>query len=245
MRSQIQTLSLVALCLWLSLASLQAQVTSGSVSGTVVDAQGALVPGAKVTLTDEVQATTRSMNSNNDGIFFFTPVLPSTYTVVIESAGFKKFEKTGIKVSPGDRVEVLGINLEVGAVTESVMVEANAIALETETAQHKSAIIGHSVVDMPIVDRNFMRLVQVVPGYASGDQYAANINGNRNDSMSIKLDGVSNMDSGVNMCCSTWINLDTIAEVNIVTNASSVAVGHSGGASVQVTTKGGSKEFHG
>jgi hypothetical protein len=236
---------MAVLCLWLSLASLQAQVTSGSVSGTVVDAQGALVPGAKVTLTDEAQATTRSMNSSSDGIFFFTPVLPSTYTVAIEAAGFKKLEKTGIKVSPGDRVEVAGINLEVGAVTESVMVEANAIALETETAQHKSAILGRMVVDLPIVDRNFMRLVAAVPGYASGDQYSANINGNRNDSMSIKLDGISNMDSGVNMCCSTWINLDTIAEVNIVTNASSVAVGHSGGASVQVTTKGGTRDFHG
>ena len=152
MRPRIQTLLMAALCLWLSLASSQAQVTSGSVSGTVVDIQGALVPGAKVTLTDEVQATTRSMNSSSDGNFYFTPVLPSTYTVVVEAAGFKKFEKTGIKVSPGDRVEVAGITLDVGAVTESVMVEANAIALETETAQHKSAIIGQAVVDMPIVD---------------------------------------------------------------------------------------------
>jgi hypothetical protein len=236
---------MATLCLWLSLASSQAQVTSGSVSGTVIDSQGAAVPGAKVTLTDAVQATTRTMNSSAEGNFFFTPVLPSTYTVVVESAGFKKFEKTGIKVSPGDRMDVPDIKLEVGALTESVMVEANAVALETETAQHKSAIIGQTLLDMPIVDRNFMRLVQVVPGYAGGDQYSGNINGNRNDSMSIKLDGISNMDSGVNMCCSTWINLDTIAEVNIVTNSSSVAVGHSGGASVQVVTKGGTRQFHG
>ena len=226
-------------------ASVQAQVTSGSVSGTVVDSQGAIVPGAKVTLTDEVQATTRSMNSSSEGNFYFTPVLPSTYTVVVEVPGFKKSEKKGIKVSPGDHVDVAEMKLEVGAIAESISVQADTIALETETAQHKSAIIGQQVVDMPIVDRNFLRLIQVVPGYAGGDQYSANINGNRNDSMSIKLDGISNMDSGVNMCCSTWINMDTIAEVNIVTNTAAAAVGHSGGAAVTVTTRGGTKEFHG
>src|SRR5664279_2339466 len=245
MKSTSRTLLMVGLCLLLSLASLYAQVTSGSVSGTVLDAQGAVVPNAKVTLIDEVQATTRIMNSSSDGNFYFTPVLPSNYTVAIEIAGFKKFEKKGIKVSPGDRIDVAGIKLDIGAVTETVAVEANAIALETESAQHKTGIIGQQVMDMPIVDRNFLRVLQVVPGYAGGDQYSANINGNRNDSMSIKLDGISNMDSGVNMCCSTWINMDTIAEVNVVTNSASVQYGHSGGASVQVVTKGGTKEFHG
>ena len=245
MRSRIQTFLMAAICLWLSLSLSPAQVTSGSVSGTVIDSQGAVVPSAKVTLIDEVQATTRTMSSSSEGIFFFTPVLPSTYMVVVEAPGFKKFEKKGIKVSPGDRIDVGEIRLDVGSVSDSVVVQADAIALETESAQHKSAIIGQLVVDIPVVDRNFMRLVSGVPGYAQGDQYSGNINGNRNDSMSIKLDGISNMDSGVNMCCATWINLDTIAEVNIVTNAASVAVGHSGGASVQVTTKGGTKEFHG
>src|SRR6185369_7319186 len=99
-------------------ASLQAQVTSGSVSGTVLDSQGAIIPGAKITLVDELQATTRSMSSSSEGIFYFTPVLPSTYTVVIESAGFKKFEKKGIKVSPGDRVDIADIKMDIGALAE-------------------------------------------------------------------------------------------------------------------------------
>jgi hypothetical protein len=231
--------------MWLSLALLQAQVTSGSVSGTVVDAQGALVPGAKVTLTDQVQATTRTMNASSDGNFFFTPVLPSTYRVTIEAPGFKKFEKSDVQVGLGDRVEVAAIKLEVGAVTESVVVEANAISLDTETAQHKSSVIGQSVVDMPVVDRNFMNLLQVVPGAVGVSAYGGNFNGNRNDNMSVKLDGISNMDSGVNMCCSTWVNMDTIEEINVVTNSAAAAVGHSGGAAVTVTTKGGTKDFHG
>ena len=245
MRTILQTLSAAALCLCLSSGLLHAQVTSGSVVGTVVDAQGALVPGAKVTLTDQVQATTRTQNASTDGNFFFTPVLPSTYRVTVEAPGFKKFEKSDIKVGLGDRVEVSGIKLDIGAVTESVVVEANAISLETETAQHKSSVIGQSVVDMPIVDRNFMNLLQVVPGAVGISAYGGNFNGNRNDNMSVKLDGISNMDSGVNQCCSTWINMDTIEEINVVTNSASAAVGHSGGAAVTVTTKGGTREFHG
>jgi hypothetical protein len=226
-------------------ASMQAQVVSGSVSGTVSDSQGAVVPGARVTLIDEVQATTRTMNTTGEGNFFFTPVLPSTYTVAIESNGFKRYEKKGIKVSPGDRIEVSDIRLDIGATTETVEVTASAVALETETAQQKSGIIGQQIVDMPIVDRNFMRVLQVVPGYAGGNEYAANVNGNRNDSMSVKLDGISNMDSGVNQCCSTWVNMDTIAEVTVVTNTASVQYGHSGGAAINVVTKGGTKDFHG
>src|SRR5664280_2500972 len=136
------TLAMVLGLVLLPWASLQAQVTSGSVSGTVLDAQGAVVPGAKVTLTDEVQATMRTMNTSSEGNFYFTPVLPSTYTVVVEAPGFKKFEKTGIKVSPGDRIDVAEIKLDVGTLAESIVVQANAISLETETAQHKSAIIG-------------------------------------------------------------------------------------------------------
>jgi len=192
MTLKLQTLLAASFCLCLSFVSAHAQVTSGSVSGTVVDQQGSVVPGAKVTLTDEVQATTRSMVTNAEGTFSFTPVLPSTYTVVVEAAGFKKFEQKGIQVSPADRVEVAAIKLDVGAVTETVAVQGSAVTLETETAQHKTATIGQAVVDMPIVAPNFLRVLQVVPGYAGGDQYSANINGNRNDSMSIKLDGISN-----------------------------------------------------
>src|SRR5271157_3783037 len=102
MRRILQTLTAATLCLWLSSGLLHAQVTSGSLSGTVVDAQGALVPGAKVTLTDQVQATTRTQNASSDGNFFFTPVLPSTYRVTIEAPGFKKFEKSDVQVGLGD-----------------------------------------------------------------------------------------------------------------------------------------------
>ena len=77
------------------------------------------------------------------------------------------------------------------------------------------------------------------------NRYNANVNGARNDELSVKLDGMSNMDSGVNMCCSTWVNPDTIAEFRVVTNAATAEFGHAGGPMISVVTKGGSKQFHG
>jgi Carboxypeptidase regulatory-like domain len=236
----------VALCLALvPLASLHAQVVSGSVSGVVTDGQGAAIPGAKVTLVDQLQTTSRTIGSSAEGTFNFTPVLASTYTLVIESTGFKKYERKNIAVHPADQLQLPDLKLEIGTITETLTVEASAVSLKTETVQLDTVLTGDQATDLPIVDRGFLGLLQVIPGYASGDQYSANINGNRSDNMSIKLDGMTNMDSGVNTCCATWVNPDTIAEMKVATNAQSASIGHAGGASVMVVTKSGSQTFHG
>lgn len=233
---------------WLVLgltAPLHAQVSSASVSGIVVDVQGAAIPNAKVTLSDQDRATTRSLMASALGNFTFTPVSPSTYRLDIEAPGFKKLEKIGIIVYANDQLEVPDLKLSVGAVNETVTIQANSVELQTETAQRDTVLTGQQAVDLPIVDRGFLGLLQVIPGFAGGDRFSANVNGNRNDNMSIKLDGISNMDSGVNMCCATWVNLDTIQEFKVITNTMSADIGHSGGASVSVVTKGGTREIHG
>src|SRR5262245_3788945 len=158
MRFKIRTLIAVVCLMLFGTAALLAQVTSGAVTGTVTDPQGAVIPGAKIILIDEVQATTRALDSSAEGTFTFTPVLPSTYTLAVEAGGFKKFEKRGIKVSPGDRIEVSDIKLTVGSVSETLTVEANAIALKTETAQRDSVLVSEQIVDAPIVDRKSTRL---------------------------------------------------------------------------------------
>ncbi len=232
---------LLALCS----AAAYAQVSSGSVAGTVTDAQGAVVPGAKVTLTDTDQNTGRTVTASAEGTFTFTPVVAATYSVLVEAKGFKKYEKRDIIVHPNDHVGLDDIRLEVGATSDVVTIEANAVQLQTESVQRDSLLTGQQIVDLPIVDRSFMSLLQVTPGFTVGDRYSSNINGNRNDSMSIKVDGVSNMDSGVNMCCSTWVNLDTIEEFKVISNTQGADIGHAGGASVSVVTKSGTRQFHG
>ncbi len=101
--------------------------------------------------------------------------------------------------------------------------------MQTESAEKATVLTGEQTVDLPLVDRGFMGLLAVVPGAVGANRYSANVNGARNDELSVKLDGMSNMDSGVNMCCSTWVNPDTIAEFRVVTNAATAEFGHAGG----------------
>src|SRR5215471_1195308 len=94
-----------------------AQQSSGSISGVVQDSQGAVVPGAKVTLLNQAQgAVARELETTAEGYFFFTPVSPGTYTVSVEASGFKKYVKTNVTLYAQDRVGLPPIVLELGAV---------------------------------------------------------------------------------------------------------------------------------
>jgi hypothetical protein len=239
-------LKTVAFCAVLfATAPAHAQLTSGSVSGNILDSQGARVVGAKVTLTDELQAGIRTMNSSSDGTFAFTPVNPSNYTLTVEATGFKKFVQKEIVLDVNEHLELPSIHLEVGTINETISVQANALQLQTESSEKATVLTGEQTVDLPLVDRGFMGLLAIVPGAVGANRYNANVNGARNDELSVKLDGMSNMDSGVNMCCSTWVNPDTIAEFRVVSNAATAEFGHAGGPMISVVTKGGSKQFHG
>ena len=97
-----------------------AQVSSGSVAGTISDAQGSVIPGAKVTLTDTDQNTSRSVNASSQGTFTFTPVVAAAYTITVEAQGFKKYEKRDLIVHPNDHVGIDDIQLQVGAISEVI-----------------------------------------------------------------------------------------------------------------------------
>lgn len=233
-------------CLLLLLAlPMHAQQTSGSISGSVKDKQGALVPGAKVTLIDQVQSGQREQTSSAEGTFVFTELPPSTYTVVVEVAGFKKWEKRDLPLSSNDRLGVNDIELEVGSINESVTVEANAVQLQTESAEKTGTITGQMYTELSSRDRSFMNLLSTLPGVVGPNPYSANFNGQRDDTNSFKVDGITNVDSGVQQCCGSWINVDMIAEMKVSINSNPADMGRMSGAQINVVTKGGSREFHG
>jgi len=100
-----------------------AQQVSGSISGVVQDAQGAVVPNARVVLINQTQGTTAmQVITGLEGSFVFTPLLPSTYTVSVEAAGFKKYSKTDIVLFANDRMGLPPITLDVGSASESVTI---------------------------------------------------------------------------------------------------------------------------
>jgi len=239
---------MAALCFSL-LAVSPAVAQTGSITGTVKDNQGAVIPGAHVTLTDQDRSGQRKMDSTGEGMFLFDSLTPSNYTVSIEAPGFKKWEKKDVKLYASDHVGISDITMEVGQVTETVLVEATAAQLQTETAKVEGTVTSQQVTELATYNRNFMNLLRMVPGVvglatsSAGGQ--VNINGQRNDQITFKLDGMLNMDLGNNSCCSSLPNLDMIAEMKVVTNGATADMGTVGSSQIMVVTKSGTKEFHG
>jgi hypothetical protein len=171
---------------------LRAQATAGSISGVVQDAQGAVVPAAKVTLTNENQgaASARTVNTTGDGTFVFTPVLAGKYSVTVEMTGFKKYSQSGISLDVNDKLGLPTIALQVGATGESVTVEAAAVQLQTLSGERAGVVNAAQVVDIAINGRNYTSLLKTVPGIAA-DSGAGDVssNGGRTAQNNFTLDG--------------------------------------------------------
>jgi len=241
----------VCLSLFLSLFLLAgmapAQQISGSISGVVQDAQGAVVPGAKVTLVNQTQgATERELNTSPEGRFMFTPLLPATYSVTVEAAGFKKYTKTDMALPAGEQLGLPPIALEVGAATESITVAADAVTLETVSSARSGVVTQNQVADLAMNGRNFGAVMRTIPG-VQNDTTGANgqiMGGQRTDQYSFTVDGTTMEDSGCG-CFAFSFTVDAIAEITVATNGLAAEYGHSAGPQVTVVTKSGSKDFHG
>jgi len=227
---------------------LRAQANAGSISGVVQDAQGAVVPSAKVTLTNDEQgaASARVVTSSSEGTFVFSPVLPGKYTVTVEMTGFKRYVQPAITLDVSDRLGLPPIALQVGATGESVTVEAAAVQLQTLSAERSGVVTGAQVVDIAMNGRNYTSLLKTVPGVAAdsgtGD---VSVNGGRTAQNNFTLDGQNVTDIGVNQQFAYRISIDAISEFKVSTNAQTAEFGRNDGAQVQVVTKSGTRDFHG
>lgn len=225
-----------------------AQITTGSIAGSVVDPQGAVIPNAKVTLTNTAQgaASAREVSSSGEGTFLFTPVLPGTYVLSVEVMGFKKYTQSGITMNVNDRMGLPPIALEVGTTGESVSVEANTIVLETVTAERSGVATGRQMVDLGLNGRNFTGLLRTVPGSSADNSGTTNdINGQRNIQNNYTVDGQTVTDIGTNAQNAYRVNVDAIAEFKVSTNGQGAEFGRNSGAQIQVVIRSGTRDFHG
>jgi len=245
--AELRSLILLALTAFAASQPLGAQAIGGMVTGTVQDASNAVIPNAKVTLTNQAQGTAsaREVTTSAEGIFVITPVLPGTYQLKIELTGFKTYLQSNLAVSASDRVGLPAITLEVGTATESVTVEAQATRLETETAERAGVITGKQMVDLALNGRNFTGLLKTVPGVSADNAGNPTVNGQRGDQNNYTVDGQTVIDIGVNQQFAYRINVDAIAELKVATNSQNAEFGRNSGAQIQVTTRSGTKDFHG
>ena len=189
-----------------------AQNTSGTITGTVKDAQGGIIPGATVTLVSETRGTSVDTQTTNTGDFVFPNVAGDTYTIKVTMDGFKTLERTGIAVSLAERVAVGTLSIEVGTLSETVTVASEAPLIQAQTGERSFTVTTESVQNLPIANRNFGGLAALTPGVIGTTRI-----GMQGASTNFQIDGVSTIDTGAGGQA-LQLNVDAIAEVRVLTS---------------------------
>ena len=256
-KTWIASIGLFALMLTVSV-SIMAQNTTGDILGTVTDSSGNSVAGAVVTVTNTATNVARNMPSSSNGDYVFNLLQPGTYRVAITTPGFQAFSVSDIQLSAGDRRRV-DARLTVGQVSQTITVEAEASALQTDSSVVSSTITQNAVQNLPLNGRNFVNLIQVQPGMNQGPpnsltnggrlldrrQTAAfSANGQGEGLNNAMIDGADNNTKGT-QDIPVRPALDSIDEMHVQTNDYTADVGRSPGAVVDVISKSGTNQFHG
>src|SRR5438552_1786382 len=231
------------------------QAVYGSIIGTVTDPQGAAVPGAKVTVTDDRKGTKDSATTNDTGNYSVTHLVPDAYTVRVEAPGFKVSEQKGIVVN-ADAAARVDSQFQVGSNTESVEVTAEAPQLKTDRADVATTFNEKYVEDVPILNRNFTTLQLMAPGSQKivGWSHAATENpqgsqqiftqGQHFSGTAYELDGTDNQDPILGIIVVNP-NLDAVTEAKVALQNYDAEFGKAVASVVTAQTKSGSNELHG
>jgi len=245
------TLSLGALWLSLSLAfSVPAQTSTSSITGTVTDATGAVIPGAKVTAKNEATGVTYTQTTTGAGLYVFPSVPVGSYTVTAEMSGFKTINKTGAVLEVGTPL-VVDVTLEVGQASEIVNVEGGYERIQSTNATLGNVVERKAIVDLPLNGRNPLTLITLEPGVTQRSSGAASsgvhINGSRDRAFNTTIDGIDANESSVPNPTGNVYRLtpDNIQEYKVTTNNATAEEGRNSGASVSIATRSGTNEFHG
>ena len=221
-----------------------AQINTGTVLGSVTDAQGGVIPGATVTLISEARGTRSApVVTNENGDFVFANVTADTYTVEVTLASFKTSQRSGIAVSPGTRVAVGTLSLEVGGAAETVTVKGDAPQVQSNSGERSFSVTTAEVTNLPIATRNFADLINLTPGVVNGNR-AGDSPSTGGGSNNFMMDGVSTMEPGSNRLM-VAVNVESIAEVKVLTSSYQAEFGRSSGLQVTAVTKSGTNRYRG
>src|SRR5437660_1934129 len=229
--------------------------TVGTISGTVRDEKGAVVPKAEVSIQGEGTGTSRTVKSDDNG-FYLAPSLPAgLYTVSTAPSGFKKTVATAVDLHVAEN-KVVNLDLQVGQVTETVTVSSDAAPVETRSGEVSSLITEKQVTELPLNGRNYAQLALMVPGVSppTTDSFSArgtgldshvdmSVNGNQSNANMWTVDGVNNMDVGSNATLLVFPSIDSIAEFRVERNSFSAEFGQAQGAVINLITKGGTNRL--
>ncbi len=236
---------------WIACIALAApaQVTTGRISGTVIDPQGASVAGARVTVSIPQIGRTLTAASDERGEWVIPSLPTATYRVSVAASGFKTAVVESVKVDAGVPATV-NVTLEIGALAETVEVSGGAEVLQTSTSTVSSTITGRQINELPFTTRNALELILTQPGTQTpGTPRTSSINGLPKGSLNITLDGLNIQDnllkSSDGFFAAIQPKSDAIEEVTVSTANPGAESSGEGAAQVRFVTRSGTNEWHG
>jgi hypothetical protein len=234
-----------------------AQDARAKLGGRVVDAQGGVVAGAEVVVTSEDTSVKQTTKTNTDGNWVVQFLNPGSYSFTVTSAGFKQAERHGITLQTSDN-KLIDVELELGATTQQISVTAEASLIDTTSAVSGTVITRQEIIEMPSSSRVSTLLATLSPGvmaqdqnnnpihlwsYLAGSQMTADGGRNNTRSNEFELDGMPNVKSGGNV--GFMPAPDAIQEFRVQINAYDASIGRQAGATVQMSLKSGTNQYHG
>src|SRR5579884_1392243 len=252
------------LVLLLTMGSFHArgQEITGSISGTVVDQNGASVAGATVTVTNTDRAhVERTIKTDKAGFYTATSLPLGAYSVSFAMNGFKTAIVTGIVLNASDQLKI-DRKLEVGAATESLTIVADQANVNLENGQSMGLITGTQIHELVLNNRNYEQLLTLQPGVAYGGasdqlyigvslpqgtsaQVAFSINGSRPTANNWTIDGADNVDRGANLTLLAYPSVDAISEFKTLRGTYEAEYGRSASGQINVITRSGTNDYHG
>jgi hypothetical protein len=248
-RIAFRVISLLALLTMSSLIAFSQGITTTSLSGAVLDSTGSVVPGADVIIRDETTGAEFRAASAGNGTFSVPALTAGVYSVTVSAKGFKQAIIKGVKVDAGIPASV-NATLEVGATTDSVVIQGGGEVLQTQSAAISTTITGRQITDLPFTSRNVTDLLLYLPGTTTpGRPRSSSFNGLPQGAINMTLDGVSIQDNGARNTDGFYTNIyprvDAVEEVTLSTATPGAESAGEGAVQIKMVTRQGTNEYRG
>src|SRR3954462_5938471 len=239
----------------LASSALYAQKFTGIIQGRVTDPSGAVLPNAKVTVTNLATGAARTVSTNDQGDYTVSELEVGTYEVRGSQATFKDVVTRNVELHVSSTT-VVNMQLQLGSATEVVTVEANGIQVATTTAAVGEVVDGTQVRELPLNGRSFAQLTQLQPGVSAANNFDSknkgllagvdfSVNGNPTTNNLFLVDGANDNDVGSNRTILIYPSVDAIQEFKMLRNSYGPEYGQASGSVISIVTRGGTNQFHG
>ncbi|MDQ2713029.1 MAG: Plug and carboxypeptidase regulatory-like domain-containing protein [Acidobacteriota bacterium] len=254
MRFISRSISIVFAVLALAASACWAQ--EGSITGSVHDATGAIIPNAAVTVTNNQQGFARTATTNDSGDYLVPGLPAGSYNINVKASGFKQYEVKDLILRVAEKARA-DAEMAVGQTSSEITVAGTNVAqVQTESAELSGTITNKQINQLVLNGRNFTQLITLIPGVSNQTNQdegtvgvygnvAFSVNGGRTEYNNWELDGGDNMDNGSNATLNSYPNVDAIAEVKVLTSNYGAQYGRNGSATIETVTKSGTRDFHG